>query len=124
MAPTTGVEVVEATDIDGVSHYTMRDLRNDQIARNVTAQTARSLWAQAIREYEKGVPDADRVRWIGERAFWKSTRINNGERRYHLLSRDEDGKIHTYFGVSTDNLAPEWQELIDAEQEARRPAEA
>lgn len=124
VAPTTGVEVVEATDIDGVSHYTMRDLRNDQIARNVTAQTARSLWAQAIREYEKGVPDADRVRWIGERAFWKSTRINNGERRYHLLSRDEDGNIHTYFGVSTDNLAPEWQELIDAEQEARRPAEA
>ncbi|HRA49188.1 MAG TPA: ATP-binding protein, partial [Thermomicrobiales bacterium] len=50
VAPMTGVEIVDVVDVEDIPHYTMRDLRTDQLTRNVTAATARSLWAQAIRE--------------------------------------------------------------------------
>jgi hypothetical protein len=124
ISPRNGVEIVDVDEIDGVAHYTLRDLRNDQLTRNVTAATARSLWAQAIREYERGAPSADRVAWQGDRAFWKSTRISNGERRYHLLSRDADGNLHIYFGVSDDSLDPGWQAVIaSAPKGIRLPAE-
>jgi len=124
IAPRTGVEIVEATEIDGVMHYTLRDLRTDQITRNVTVATARSLWAQAIREYERDAPNPDRIEWHGNLGFWKSSRISNGERRYHLVTREADGAMRVYFGVSGDGLPDEWQDVIeDARRLAGAPAE-
>lgn len=117
LAPRNGVEIVEATDVDGVRHFTMRDLRNDQITRHVTPQTARSLWAQAIREFEKGTPTPDRVTWYDDLGFWKSIRISNGERRYHLVAREPDGQLRLFFGVSEDGLSDRWRQVITAARE-------
>ena len=108
------MEIVEVNDQDGVPHYTMRDLRSDQITRNVTAQTARSLWAQAIKEFEKGAPTADRITWNGDFGLWKSIRISNGERRYHLAARGPDGQIRLFFGVSEEGLDAHWKSVIPA----------
>jgi hypothetical protein len=119
-APRTGVEIVEVSDQDGIPHYTMRDLRNDQITRNVTAQTARSLWAQAIREFEKGVPSEDRVTWDGDVGFWKSVRISNGERRYHLVAREPDGSMRLFFGVSEDGLDDHWKAVLPASSQPQQ----
>jgi hypothetical protein len=120
LAPRNGVEIVEVVDEDGVPHYTMRDLRNDQITRNVTAQTARSLWAQAIREFERGAPTEDRISWNGDVGFWKSIRISNGERRYHLATREPDGQIRLFFGVSAENLDERWTTVIPETTSAAR----
>lgn len=114
ISPRNGVEVVEVIDVDGIPHYTMRDLRNDQLTRNVTVATARSLWAQAIKEHEKGVPTADRINWNGDVGYWKSTRISNGERRYHLAGRSPDGQIRIFYGVSEDGLDDRWRDIIPA----------
>jgi hypothetical protein len=114
IAPRNGVEIVEVQDQDGEAHYTMRDLRNDQITRNVTAATARSLWAQAIREYEKGAPPADRVTWHGDLGYWKTIRISNGERRYHLAARGSDDQIRLFFGVSEEGLDDRWKAVLPA----------
>jgi len=92
----------------------MRDLRNDQITRNVTAATARSLWAQAIREYEKGAPPTDRVTWHGDLGYWKTIRISNGERRYHLAARGSDDQIRLFFGVSEEGLDDRWKSVLPA----------
>jgi hypothetical protein len=119
-APRNGVEIVEVSDQDGIPHYTMRDLRNDQITRNVTAQTARSLWAQAIREFEKGVPSEDRVTWDGDVGFWKSVRISNGERRYHLVAREPDGSMRLFFGVSEDGLDDHWKAVLPASSQPQQ----
>lgn len=117
-APRNGVEIVEIVEVDGVPHYTMRDLRSDQLTRNVTAATARSLWAQAIREHEKGVPTADRITWIGDYGFWKSVRISSGERRYHLVSRGPEEGLRFYYGVSEDGLDDHWKVVIPTTREA------
>jgi hypothetical protein len=118
VAPRNGVEIVEATEVDGVRHFTMRDLRNDQITRNVTPQTARSLWAQAIREFEKGTPASERILWIDDLGYWKSVRISNGERRYHLVARDPAGQMRFFFGVSEDGLDERWRQVIAAARES------
>jgi len=120
LAPRNGVEIVEVTEQDGVPHYTMRDLRNDQITRNVTAQTARSLWAQAIREFERGAPTEDRITWNGDVGFWKSVRISNGERRYHLAAREPDGQVRLFFGVSPENLDERWKDILPASSASQR----
>ena len=114
LAPRNGVEIVDVVDQDGIAHYSMRDLRNDQLTRNVTAATARSLWAQAIREYEKGPPTDDRIQWHDNLGFWKSTRISNGERRYHLALRTDDGRTRIFFGISEDGLDSAWRAVIPA----------
>jgi hypothetical protein len=121
-APRNGVEIVEVAEQDDTPHYTMRDLRNDQITRNVTAQTARSLWAQAIREFEKGAPTEDRITWNGDLGFWKSVRISNGERRYHLATREPDGSIRLFFGVSEDGLDDHWKAVLPASSQTQREA--
>ena len=112
IAPRNGVEIVEVLEKDGEAHYTMRDLRSDQITRNVTAATARSLWAQAIREFEKGAPANERITWHGNLGFWKTIRISNGERRYHLAARAPDGQIRLFFGVSEEGLDDRWRAVL------------
>ena len=112
VAPRNGVEIVDAVDQDGVTHYTMRDLRSDQVTRNVTSATARSLWAQAIREFERNFPAEDRIMWKGDVGYWKSTRISSGEKRYHLAARTSDGTIRIFFGVSEDGLDDRWKSVI------------
>ena len=122
LAPRNGVEIVEAVDQDGVTHYTMRDLRSDQVTRNVTSATARSLWAQAIREFERNFPTEDRIMWKGDVGYWKSTRISSGEKRYHLAARTPDGNIRIFFGVSEDGLDDRWKAVIPTPRQ--QPADA
>ena len=116
VAPRNGVEIVEAIDQDGAMHYTMRDLRSDQVTRNVTPATARSLWAQAIREFERNAPTEDRIAWKGDIGYWKSTRISSGEKRYHLAARANDGRVRIFFGVSEDGLDERWKAVIPVQQ--------
>ena len=123
-APRNGVEIVEREVQDGAVHYAMRDLRTDQVTRNVTMATARSLWAQAIREYEKGVPTEDRISWNGDVGFWKSVRISNGERRFHLAAREPDGRLRLFFGVSDEVLDDRWKAVIPARPAPSERSEA
>jgi PHP family Zn ribbon phosphoesterase len=50
-APRTGVEVVRVEDRENGRFYTMRDLRNGNIVKNVTRASARRLWHYAITAY-------------------------------------------------------------------------
>ena len=53
LAPRTGVEVVSVEKRNGGRYYTLRDLRNGNIVKNVTRTSARRLWHYAINAYDK-----------------------------------------------------------------------
>ncbi|MGA2819634.1 MAG: RNA-binding domain-containing protein [Anaerolineales bacterium] len=112
--PRTGVEVVGFEERDGNRYFTMRDLRNGMVVKNVTRASARRLWHYAITEYSS-LPPAERVSWVGDLALIKK-RTHRGVDRYDLLQRTREG-LRAYFGVTEEGLHGDWKQLIGPEEE-------
>jgi hypothetical protein len=115
MAPRTGVEVVEMVERKGTKYYTVKDLRNNNVVRNVTRTSARRLWRYAITEYETRPVQVDQVKWHGNIGLWKTYR-RSGRERYDFVQRDSDGKVHVYYGVTDDGIHGEWQGFIEKKE--------
>jgi hypothetical protein len=115
--PRTGVEIVEAEDRNGVRYYTMRDLRNGNVVKNVTKSSARRLWHYAITEYTGLPEDLTRapITWQGDLGVLGEKKRGKG-RRYDLVQRTPD-KVRLYFGVTEDGVHGEWKRLVGAEGE-------
>jgi len=60
------VQVLAIEERNGTMYFTMRDLRNNAIIRNVTMKSARDLWHYAITQFAEH-PSED-VAWRGDRA--------------------------------------------------------
>ncbi|HSR47972.1 MAG TPA: RNA-binding domain-containing protein [Anaerolineales bacterium] len=115
--PRTGVEVAEVEERDGVRYYTMRDLRNGNVVKNVTQASARRLWHYAINEYSRLPDDLSKAKiaWQGNLGVLKEQR--RGKRlRYDLAQRD-GAKVRVFFGVTDDGIHGEWRRLVGAEAE-------
>jgi len=110
--PRTGVEVVEMVERTGTKYYTLKDLRNNNVVRNVTRPSARRLWRYAITEYETRPVQVDQVKWHGNIGLWKTYR-RSGRKRYDLVQRDSDGKVHVYYGVTDDGIHGEWRHFVE-----------
>jgi hypothetical protein len=115
--PRTGVEVVEVVERDGVRHYTMRDLRNGNVVKNVTQASARRLWHYAISEFDRLPPDlvTGITAWQGDMAILKEQ--HRGPRNRYDLAQRQAGKVRVFFGVTEDGLHGEWRRLVGAEAE-------
>jgi len=111
MAPTTGIEVLDSYEQDGVRYYTLRDLRYHKLIYNVTRTTDRRLWRAAIAQREKGNLDESAVRWMGDYGLWRSYRQRAGDRRYDLVYRG-DGDPRIFFGVSESGMDDRWKALL------------
>lgn len=109
--PRTGVEIVETVDREGTKYYTLKDLRNGNVVRNVTRSSARRLWRYAITEYETRPVQVDKVAWHGSIGLWKSYR-RSGRKRYDFVQRGSDGKLYVYYGVTDDGTHGEWRHFI------------
>ncbi|NIM94339.1 MAG: transcriptional regulator [Anaerolineales bacterium] len=111
--PSTGVEVVAAEERSGRRYFTMRDLRNGNVVKNVTRSSARRLWAYAISQYEalpKNLNTAS-ISWDGDLGILNE--VKRGKRkRYDLAQKTPDG-IRLYFGVTEDGIHEEWRRLVD-----------
>jgi len=115
--PRTGVEIVEAEDRNGVRYYTMRDLRNGNVVKNVTKSSARRLWHYAITEFT-GLPvdlAAAPITWQGDLGILGEKKRGKG-RRYDLVQRTPD-KLRLYFGVTEDGVHGAWKRLVGPEGE-------
>jgi hypothetical protein len=115
--PHTGVEVAEVEERDGTRYFSMRDLRNGNVVKNVTQASARRLWHYAITEYNRLPSDLTKanVSWQGDLGILKEQR--RGTRvRYDLAQRD-GGKVRVFFGVTEDGIHGEWRRLVGAEAE-------
>jgi hypothetical protein len=115
--PRTGVEVVKVDERDGVSYYTMRDLRNGNEVKNVTRVSARRLWHYAITEYDQLPTDLSRVKiqWQGRFGLLGVQRQGKNV-RYNFVERTPKG-YRLYFGVTEDGIHGRWKELVGGDDE-------
>ncbi len=110
--PRTGVEVVEVEERNGTRYYTLRDLRNGNVVKNVTHSSARRLWHYAISQFRQLPDDKSRasITWQGELGLLKEQK-RGGRSRYDLAQRTSDG-IRFYYGVTEDGIHGDWRQVV------------
>jgi hypothetical protein len=115
--PRTGVEVVKVEERDGISYYTMRDLRNGNEVKNVTRVSARRLWHYAITEFDQLPVDLSKVKiqWQGKVGLLEVQRQGKNV-RYNLVERTSRG-YRLYFGVTEDGIHGRWKGLVGSDDE-------
>ena len=107
--PRTGVEVIPPIVRDGKSFYSLRDLRNGNLVKNVTSTSARRLWHYAISRYGEICNNLEK-----EPIIWQGN--------YGLLKQDKEGKTphfdliqktgsgyRFFFGVTQDGIHGPWK---------------
>jgi len=117
LAPRTGVEVVSVEERDGGSFYTVRDLRNGNVVKNVTLKSARRLWHYALTQYA-GLPEdlkKAEIEWLGD--YGLLNKRKQGKRlNYDLVERSVSSN-RFYFGVTDDGIHGPWKQLVGQEEE-------
>lgn len=115
--PKTGVEVAGVEERGGVRYYTMRDLRNGNVVKNVTESSARRLWHYAISQYLLLAPELDKapIQWQGDLGIVGEQR--RGDRVRHDLAQRTSTGIRLFFGVNEDGIHGEWKRLVGGEAE-------
>lgn len=108
--PRTGVEVIETVERQGRLYHTLRDLRNGNVVKNVTRQSARRLWHYAITQVEANAVDPDKVEWHGDIGLLRRRDLG-GRVRYDLVQR-EGNKLRYYFGVTEEGIHGPWSRLV------------
>lgn len=113
--PRIGVEIVSVEERGGVPYYTVRDLRNGNVVKNVTQKSARKLWHQAITSYSNLPEDLSKanIQWQGDLGILKQQKRGKSV-YYDLVQRAPDG-YHTYFGVTDDGIHGAWKQLVGVE---------
>ncbi len=116
-APRTGVEVVSVEERNGGRYYTMRDLRNGEVVKNVTRNSARRLWHYAITSYANLPADRGQlnIQWQGDYGLLRQQKQGQNQ-RYDFIQR-VGGGYRYYFGVTEDGLHGPWKELLGQEDE-------
>jgi hypothetical protein len=115
--PRTGVEVVSVDERNGVNYYTVRDLRNNNVVKNVTRKSARRLWHYAITSYANLPEDVSKAvsQWQGDLGLLGRQKQGKSV-RYDLVQRTSEGYRY-YFGVTEDGIHGHWKSLVGVEDE-------
>jgi hypothetical protein len=109
--------VVGYEERSGTRYYTMRDLRNGNMVKNVTRTSARRLWHYAITAFAKYPADMSQasVQWQDD--YGLVNRYKQGKSwRYDLVQRLPQG-FRYYFGVTEDGIHGRWEQLVGQEDE-------
>lgn len=116
--PGTGVEIVTVEERQGVRYYTVRDLRNNNVVKNVTQKSARKLWHYAVTKYDKVSRDISQsgIKWHGDLGMLTRQKIGTFS-RYDLVQRDASGNYRFYFGVTEDGIDGDWQRVVGINEE-------
>lgn len=113
--PRTGVEVASVEERGGKQYFTLRDLRNGNVVKNVTQASARRLWHYAIKQYARLPADLSKANIVWEGGFGLLRRYQEGKHvRFDLVQRDQGG-MRFYFGVTEDGVHGGWRLLLGAE---------
>jgi hypothetical protein len=119
--PRTGVQVTAMEERNGVEYFTVRDLRNNSIIRNVTRKSARDLWQYAITQHAEHPSGPADIDWRGDRAVL-GRELRAGKVRNDVAMRDANGNVQVFYGVTDDGLDGTWKDLI-GEYAAAHPVE-
>lgn len=114
--PRTGVEVLLPTVNKGREFYTMRDLRNGNIVKNVTKTSARRLWRYAIEKYKEleGNLEKTPIFWAGDYGLIREY-IQGKDTHYDFIRRTENG-FRFFFGVTNDGIHGAWKQFLSEEE--------
>jgi hypothetical protein len=117
LAPRTGVEVVSVDERDGGSFYTVRDLRNGNVVKNVTLKSARRLWHYALTQYARLPANLEKaeIQWQGE--FGLLHQEKQGKRPNYDLVQRTPQVYRYYFGVTDDGIHGPWKKLVGQDEE-------
>jgi hypothetical protein len=117
LPPRTGVEVVAVEERNGGRYFTVRDLRNGNMVKNVTRKSARRLWHYAITQYDKIQPDPKKakIQWDGDFGLLK--RVKHGKQYRYDLVQQTPASWRYYFGVTEDGIHGPWKKLLGQEDE-------
>lgn len=113
--PRAGVEIIDTEMRDGKQYYTMHDLRNGNIVRNVTMSSARRLWHYAVKQKESNGFKPEQIQWYSDIGLIKRYK-KGGDIRYDLAQRD-NGRVRIYYGVTENGMHNDWQRFIVEEPE-------
>jgi hypothetical protein len=115
--PRTGVEVIPPVVRDGKNFYSLRDLRNGNLVKNVTPTSARRLWHYAISRYADicNSLDKENISWQGEYGLLKKD--NQGKTPHFDLIQKTPSGYRFFFGVTPDGIHGPWK-IFFAEDEA------
>jgi len=115
--PRTGVEVVAVEERESGRYFTMRDLRNGNMVKNVTQSSARRLWHYAITRFSHYPADLSQagIQWQGNLGLVTSYQQGKSI-RYDLVQRAPQGSRY-YFGVTEDGIHGPWADLVGQEDE-------
>jgi len=115
VAPRTGVEVIAPVLRGGKSFFSMRDLRNGNIVKNVTQASARRLWHYAISRYTEIIPQLDKIgiTWHGNYGLIRQYQQGKNY-LYDLILRTPDGDRY-FFGVTVDGIHGNWKYFLREE---------
>lgn len=111
-SPRTGVEVVSVEERGGTKYYTLRDLRNGNVVKNVTHKSARRLWHYALIQHDNLPTDIQKVKikWQGD--YGLLSHDKQGKRDRYDFVRKTNKRYRFFFGVTEDGLLGMWKELV------------
>jgi hypothetical protein len=111
-SPRTGVEVVNVEERGGTKYFTLRDLRNSNVVKNVTLKSARRLWHYALTQYTGLPEDINQVKVIWQDDYGLLSHDKQGKRDRYDFVRKTDKGYRYFFGVTEDGLHGPWKELV------------
>ncbi len=114
--PRTGVEVNAPVTRGGKSFFTMRDLRNGNIVKNVTQASARRLWHYAITRYNEIMPSIENVdiQWNGNFGLLRQYTQGNNQ-LYDFILKTNSG-YRLFFGVTSNGIHGPWKVFLKEEE--------
>jgi hypothetical protein len=117
-APRTGVEVVSVDERNGTRYYSLRDLRNGNVVKNVTHSSARRLWHYAIQAHDKLPKDPmlAEIRWEGDLGLVRHQKQGKLD-RYDMIQRVGRDHYRMYYGVTEDGIHGDWNRLVNVDEE-------
>lgn len=109
--PKTGVEVLTPEDRKGKLFFTVRDLRNGNLVKNVTVQSARKLWQYAINKYTQDIKqlNSSEAHWEGNLSLIRKTNMGNVP-RFDLAIRDGE-TLRLFYGVTAEGIHEDWSKV-------------
>lgn len=116
-APRTGVEIITVETRNEERYYTMRDLRNGNVVKNVTRKSARRLWHYAINAFDRLPADLAQHNLHWQERYGLLRRYRQGKTTRYDLVKKTDGGYRYFFGVTEDGIHGPWRRLVGLEEE-------
>lgn len=116
--PRTGVEVIAPVNRGGKYFFTMRDLRNGNLVKNVTQASARRLWHYAIMRYNEIISSIETsdIQWNGDYGLIRQ--YTQGKNQlFDFVLKTESG-YRLFFGVTADGIHGAWKYFQKDEEQS------